>query len=198
MTSLWMLAATLTAAPAPSPDWTLDPSHSAAHFSVTHMMVATVQGQFSGVNGKVHLDSSDLAKSSVEATIDATTVNTREPKRDGHLKSPDFFDVAKFPTLTFKSKKVESAGKDRLKVTGDLTMHGVTHEVTLDVTLNEGEHKDGYGNLKRGLTAKTRVNRKDYGLLWNKTLEGGGVLVSDDVSIDLDIELGQPLAPAKG
>jgi polyisoprenoid-binding protein YceI len=197
MTSLWMLAATIATAPAPSADWTIDPSHSAAQFSVHHMMVSTVRGQFSGVTGKVHLDPNDVTQSTVDATIDATTVDTREPKRDGHLKSPDFFDVAKFPTLTFKSKKVESAGKGHLKVTGDLTMHGVTHEVPLEVTLNDGESKDGYGNVKRGLTAKTKVSRKDYGLLWNKAIEGGGVMVSDDVSIDLDIELGQPVAPAK-
>jgi polyisoprenoid-binding protein YceI len=192
-----MLAATLAAAPAPA-DWSIDPAHAAAQFAVRHMMVSTVRGQFSGVKGTVHLDAADPTRDSVDATIDATTIDTREPKRDAHLKSPDFFDVAKFPTITFKSKKVEVIGKGHLKITGELTMHGVTREVPLDVTLSEGEYKDGYGNVRRGAAAKGQVNRKDYGLLWNKPLESGGVLVGDDVLIDLDIEMLQPVAPAKG
>src|SRR5450432_1758559 len=126
MTSLWMLAATIAAAPATNGDWTIDPSHSAAQFSVRHMMVSTVRGQFSGVKGTLHLDPSDATKSSVEATIDATTIDTREPKRDGHLKSPDFFDVAKFPTMTFKSTKVTAGKPGKLLVEGILTIHGVS------------------------------------------------------------------------
>jgi polyisoprenoid-binding protein YceI len=170
--------------------WEIDPSHSSANFAVKHMMVANVKGEFSNVTGTVNFDEKDPSKSSVNATIDATTVNTREPKRDGHLKSPDFFDVAKFPTLTFKSKKVEKAGEGKYKVTGDLTMRGVTKEVVLDVdaAFKESKHPAS-GAAITGLTATTKVNRKDFGLNWNVALETGGVLVSDEVNIGLDVEL---------
>jgi polyisoprenoid-binding protein YceI len=179
----WTTAALLAASPAAASVWELDPSHSAAQFSVTHMMVSTVRGQFSNVHGTVELDDANAANVKVDATIDATTIDTREPKRDGHLKSPDFFDVAKYPTITFKSKKSQKAGEGAYKVTGDLTIHGVTKEVVLDVS---GVKSAG---TRMGAVATTKVNRKDYGLLWNKALEAGGVVVGDDVDITIDIEL---------
>jgi len=179
----WTTAALLAASPAAASVWELDPSHSAAQFSVTHMMVSTVRGQFSNVQGTVELDDANAANVKVDATIDATTIDTREPKRDGHLKSPDFFDVAKYPTITFKSKKSQKAGEGAYKVTGDLTIHGVTKEVVLDVS---GVKAVG---TRMGAVATTKVNRKDYGLLWNKALEAGGVVVGDDVDITIDIEL---------
>ncbi len=167
--------------------YNIDPAHSAAEFSVRHMMVTNVRGQFSKLTGTVNIDDNDITKSTVEATIDVSTVDTREPKRDGHLKSPDFFDVAKFPTMTFKSKKVEKTA-DKLKVTGDLTMHGVTRTVVLDVDGPTPEI-NAMGGTKRGLTATTKLSRKDFGLIWNKTLDAGGVAVGDEVTITIDLEL---------
>jgi polyisoprenoid-binding protein YceI len=167
----------------------IDSGHSAAQFSVRHMMVANVRGEFGKVTGTVNIDDKDIAKSTVEATIDASTVSTRNADRDGHLKSPDFFNVAQFPTITFKSKKVEAAGAGKLKVTGDLTMHGVTKQVVLDVNGPTPVIKDPFGNMKRGAEATTKLSRKDFGLSWNKALEAGGVAVGDEVSITLDVEL---------
>ncbi|ATB28131.1 YceI family protein [Melittangium boletus] len=192
------LAAAVLAAPsfAFATEFEIDPAHSAASFSVRHMMVTNVRGAFSKVSGTVNVDDKDVTKSTVEATIDATTINTNEPKRDEHLKSADFFDTGKFPTITFKSTKVAKAGKG-FKVTGDLTMHGVTKPVVLDVT--EGltpEAKDPWGNTKRGATATTKVNRKDFGLAWNKALETGGVAVGEEVTITLDLELTKKQAAA--
>lgn len=181
---LALCASLLLAGSARADAWEIDGTHSAAHFSVRHMMVSNVRGDFGKVTGALNIDDKDLTKSTVEATIDASSINTREPKRDGHLKSPDFFDVAKFPTITFKSKKVEAAGAGKLKVTGDLTLHGVTKSVVLDV--------DGPGpavNNKRGATATTKINRKDFGLGWNKVLEAGGVAVGEEVSVEIDLEL---------
>ena len=169
--------------------WEIDGSHSSAQFAVRHLMVSNVRGEFGKVTGTVNFDEKDPSKSTVQATIDATTINTRDEKRDGHLKSPDFFDVAKFPTLSFKSKKVAAAGAGKFKVTGDLTIHGVTKEVVLDVEGPAPEKKDPWGNVKSGATATTKINRKDFGLTWNKSLDGGGVVVGDEVSITLDVEL---------
>ncbi len=174
----------------------IDPAHSSATFSVKHLMVANVKGEFGNVKGTVNLDEKDLSKSSTQATIDATTINTREPKRDAHLKSPDFFDVEKYPTITFQSKSWKKAGKDKLKVVGDLTMHGVTKEVTLNVDGPSAEVKDPYGNIKRAATATTKLNRKDFGLNWNQNLERGGVLVGDEVQVTLDLELLKKPAPS--
>jgi polyisoprenoid-binding protein YceI len=165
-----------------------DPSHTTARFSVKHMMVTNVHGEFGKVTGTLELDEKDITKSSVNVTIDASTITTREPKRDGHLKSPDFFDVQKFPNLTFKSTKVEKAGEGKLKVTGDLTMHGITKSVVLDVEGPSKEVKDPTGGLRVGATANTKLNRKDFDLKWNVALEGGGVLVSDEVQVSLEIE----------
>ena len=169
--------------------WEINPGHSAAQFSVRHLMVSNVRGEFGKVTGTVDIDDKDITKSTVDATIDASTVNTRDEKRDGHLKSPDFFDVAKFPTITFKSKKVAKAGAGKLKVTGDLTIHGVTKEVVLNVEGPSKEAKDPWGNIKSGAEATTKVNRKDFGLTWNKALETGGVVVGDEVSLTIDVEL---------
>jgi polyisoprenoid-binding protein YceI len=174
--------------PAVAAEYEIDPSHSSAEFQVRHLMVANVRGGFSGVSGKLELDEKDITKSKVTATIDAKSLNTRDEKRDEHLRSPDFFDVPNHPTLTFVSKKVHKAGKGKLKVVGDLTMRGVTKEVTLDVEGPTATVKDPWGQTKMGAVATTKVNRQDYGLKWNKALEGGGVVVGDEVKITLDLE----------
>jgi polyisoprenoid-binding protein YceI len=186
-----LLAALALAAPvsAFAADYEIDSGHSAAGFAVKHLMVSTVRGHFSNVKGTIHFDPKNPAADTVEATIDASTVSTDNAQRDTHLKSPDFFDVAKFPTITFKSTHVAAAGADKLKVTGDFTMHGVTRSVVLDVEGPSKEAKDPWGNVKSGATATTKISRKDFGLVWNKALESGGVVVGDEVTITLDIEL---------
>lgn len=176
--------------------WDVDGSHSSAGFTVKHMMVSNVNGSFNVKSGTVNVDEKDITKSTVEAVIDATTVNTNEPKRDEHLRSADFFDTEKYPTITFKSTKVEKAGEN-LKVTGNLTLHGVTKPVVLDVEGFTTEAKDPWGNTKRGGTATTKINRKDFGLGWNSVLETGGVAVGEEVAITLDLELNKKQAPAE-
>jgi polyisoprenoid-binding protein YceI len=151
-------------------------------------MVSTVRGQFEKLSGTVDLDDKDLTKSSIQVTIDATSINTREPKRDGHLKSPDFFDVAKHPTLTFKSTKIQKRGGKYL-VTGDLTMRGVTKPVTLTVDTLTPPTKSPFGTTVRGVSATGKLNRKDWGLNWNKALETGGVVVGEEVQLQIDAEL---------
>ncbi|WP_413612784.1 YceI family protein [Bdellovibrio sp. HCB-110] len=170
-----------------STTWQIDTAHSSANFSIKHMMIAKVHGGFEKLSGTLQYDASDVTKSYIEASIDAASINTREAQRDGHLKSADFFDVEKYPTINFKSKKVERDGDD-LKVTGDLTIHGVTKEVVLDVEGPSAEMKDPYGNIKIGISATTKIKRKDFGLSWNAALEAGGVLVGDDVAISLDVQ----------
>lgn len=165
----------------------IDSAHSGASFSVKHMMVTNVTGRFSSVKGKVVYDEKNLAKSTVEAVIDVTTVNTNEPKRDEHLKSPDFFDSAKFPTMTFKSSKVYKAG-GVTKVDGTLTLHGVSKPVTLTLEELSQEVKHPMGTVVRGAVAKTKINRKDFGLTWNKMLDTGGAMVGEEVSITIEIE----------
>jgi polyisoprenoid-binding protein YceI len=169
--------------------WTIDPDHSNVGFKVRHLMVSNVKGSFDKYTGTIDINDKDITKSKVEVSIDTSSINTNQQKRDEHLRSADFFDVAKFPTMTFVSKKVTKAGKGKLKVTGDLTLHGVTREVVLDVEPLSKESKDLYGNLRRGTTATTKINRKDFGLVWNKVLETGGVAVGDEVSITLEIEM---------
>ncbi|QSQ13407.1 YceI family protein [Myxococcus landrumensis] len=169
--------------------WTVDPAHSGAEFSVKHMMVSNVKGSFNIKEGTVNLDDKDVTKSTVEATLDAASVNTANAKRDEHLRAPDFFDVAKYPTITFKSKKVEKAGEGKLKVSGDLTMHGVTKPVVLDVTGPSKESKDPWGNTRTGVEATTKLNRKDFGLTYNTALETGGVAVGEEVSVTLNLSL---------
>jgi len=169
----------------------IDASHSSASFKVRHLMVSNVRGEFGAVSGTVFIDDVDLTRSTVEVTIDAASLNTRDAKRDEHLRSPDFFDVAAFPTLTFKSKRVQPGKGGGLFVTGDLSIHGVTREVTLDVESLSPEVNDPWGNIKRGASARTRVNRKDFNLVWNAALDGGGVLIGDEVSIAIEVELGR-------
>jgi len=169
--------------------WTIDPDHSNVGFKVRHLMVSNVKGIFEKYSGIVDINDKDITRSRVEVSIDTSSINTNVQKRDEHLRSPDFFDVAKFPTMTFVSKKVAKAGKDRLKVTGDLTLHGVTKEVVLDVDALSRESKDPWGNLRRGTSASTKINRKDFGLVWNKALETGGVAVGEEVLITLEIEM---------
>lgn len=170
-----------------STTWQIDTAHSSANFSIKHMMIAKVHGGFEKLSGTLHYDASEVTKSYVEASIDAASINTREAQRDGHLKSADFFDVEKYPTIDFKSKRVEKDGDD-LKVTGDLTIRGVTKEIVLDVEGPSAEMKDPYGNIKIGISATTKIKRKDFGLTWNAALEAGGVLVGDDVTISLDVQ----------
>jgi polyisoprenoid-binding protein YceI len=168
--------------------WNIDPAHSSAQFSVRHMMISSVKGEFTKITGRAVYDPEKPESLSAEATIDVNTINTREPDRDNHLKSADFFDVAKFPTITFKSKRA-TKGPDGLKLTGDLTIHGVTREVTLDVEGPTPPLKDPWGFTRVGASATTRINRKDFGLTWNQALEAGGVLVGDEVKITVDVEL---------
>jgi polyisoprenoid-binding protein YceI len=170
--------------------WEIDTAHASANFSIRHLMVSNVKGTFGKVTGTINLDDKDITKSTVEATIDVNTLSTANEQRDAHLKSPDFFDVAKFPTMTFKSKKVEKAGEGKLKVTGDLTIHGVTKPVTLDVVGPAKEAKNPFsGAMHSGVSATTKFNRKDFGLTWNKAVESGGVMVGEEVDVSLDLEL---------
>jgi len=170
------------------PTWTLDPVHSVVEFKVRHMMISNVKGQFPGITGVLTLDQNEIAGSRVEATIDASTINTREPQRDAHLKSADFLDVEQFPTLSFRSTQVKRTGGDELAVTGDLSIHGVTRPVTFHVEGPTAAGKDPWGNTRIGLSATTKIHRKDFGLTWNAALETGGILVGEDVTITLDLE----------
>jgi polyisoprenoid-binding protein YceI len=169
--------------------YNIDPQHSAAQFKVRHMMIANVKGEFDKVSGTVEFDPANLAVSKVEATIDVGSISTRETDRDNHLKSPDFLDAAKFPTITFKSTSVAAAGGGEYKVTGDLTIHGVTKSVVLAVESISDEVKDPWGFQRRGATAATRINRSDFGLTFNMVLEAGGVMVGEHVDITLDVEM---------
>lgn len=174
--------------------WEIDSAHSSAQFSVRHLMIANVKGEFSKVSGRAHLDDQNLQHSAVEAAVDVGTISTREADRDAHLKSPDFFDAAKFPTMQFKSKRVVRSSGESLKLIGDLTIRGVTREVTFEVEGPTPAVKDPWGKLRRGVSATTKINRKDFGLTWNAALETGGVLVGDEVGITLDIELVEQVA----
>ena len=168
--------------------WNIDPAHSIAEFKVKHMMISNVKGRFTGIKGALTLDEADVLNSRVEASVDAATVNTHEPQRDAHLKSADFFDVEKFPTLSFKSTRIARSGDGDLAVAGDLTIHGVTRKVVFTVEGPTAAAKDPWGNLRVGLTASTKINRKDFGLTWNAALETGGILVGDEVTITLDVQ----------
>ena len=163
--------------------WQIDPAHTAAQFAVKHLMISTVRGEFKGVTGTVTWDDQDVTRSSVNVTIDATTVDTGTAMRDNDLKSPNFFDVAKYPTITFKSTKIEQAGAGKLKVTGDLTIHGVTKSVVLDVDGPSAAIKDPWGNTRAAISATTKVNRQDFGV------SGAGTAVGDDISITIDMEM---------
>lgn len=184
-----LFGALLMSSPAFATDYEIDAQHASANFSIRHLMVSNVHGQFSNLAGKVSYDPANPGASKVEATVDANTIDTKNTKRDEHLKSPEFFDVTKFPAMKFVSKKVEKEGAGKLKVTGDLTIHGVTKEIVLDVDGPTDEIKDPWGNFRRGISATAKLNRKDFGLAWNKALETGGVVVGDEVSITLDLEI---------
>jgi polyisoprenoid-binding protein YceI len=174
--------------PQPSPTmttWTIDPSHSTVGFAVKHMMISTVRGRFANFTGTVALDEANPANSSLDVTIDAASIDTRAEQRDGHLRSADFFDVEQHPSLTFRSKRIEGDPNRTFKVIGDLTIRGVTREVTLDAAF-EGSGKDPWGNERRAFSARGKVNREDYGLRWNQALETGGILVGNDVKIEIE------------
>jgi polyisoprenoid-binding protein YceI len=172
----------------------IDSQHTGAHFKVRHMMISNVKGEFSRVTGSAEFDPSNLAASHVEATIESASVNTREAQRDTHLKSHDFLDVGRYPAITFGSSKIVSAGENRYDVVGDLTIRGVTREVTLHVESLTPEITDPDGLLRRGASATTRIARKDFGLTWNAVLESGGFVVGDDVEITIDVELVRKVA----
>ncbi len=185
--TLALLALTPVLAVAAPDTWKIDSSHSQVGFAVKHLVISTVRGEFSKYQGAVALDENDITKSTVEATVDVNSVDTRVAERDAHLKSPDFFDAAKYPSMTFKSTKVAKTGGDKLAVTGDLTLHGVTKPVVLTVTTTP-EVKGMYGETRRGFAATTRISRKDFGLTWNKLVEAGPA-VGDEVVIALDLEV---------
>jgi len=170
--------------------WSIDSAHSGVHFSVKHLVVATVRGQFDKVSGSVVIDPLNPAESRIHAVIDAASIDTREPQRDAHLRSPDFLDVEQFPTIEFRSTRVART-KDGYAVTGDLTIHGVTRSVILAVEATDDEIRDHVGNVKRAATATTKINRKDFGLTWNVALETGGFVVGDEIRIEIDVELVQ-------
>jgi len=184
-----LAAAMAFSASAATTTWQIDPAHTAASFAVKHLMISTVRGEFKGVTGTVNWDDQDITKSTVDVTIDAKTVDTSEPQRDKDLKSDKFFDVEKYPTITFKSKKVEQVSVGKLKVTGDLTIHGITKEAVLDVEGPSASVKDPWGNTRAAISATTKVNRQDYGVKWNANIDGGGVVVGDDVNITIDMEM---------
>jgi polyisoprenoid-binding protein YceI len=165
----------------------IDPAHSAARFSVRHMMVSNVHGEFAKVSGTIVYDPANPAATKVQATIDAASINTNNEKRDADLKSPNFFDIAKYPTITFQSRRAWKAD-GVLQVEGALTMHGVTRDVVLRVEGPSPEMKDPWGNVRIGASATAKVNRKDWGLIWNKVLESGGVVVGEEVAIAIDVE----------
>ncbi|HKQ85359.1 MAG TPA: YceI family protein [Candidatus Acidoferrales bacterium] len=168
--------------------WKMDTAHSHAQFKVRHMMISNVKGEFAGINGALELNDADYTKSKVQASIDAASINTREPQRDTHLKSADFLDVEKFPALTFASTKISKKTEDEYSVAGDLTIHGVTRPVVFSVESVTAPAKDPWGNTRIGLEATAKINRKDFGLVWNAALETGGVLVGDEVHITVDAE----------
>ena len=168
--------------------WNIDPVHTTAEFKIRHMMITNVKGHFKPVNGVITIEEDDISRSHVEASIDAASVDTREPDRDTHLRSAEFLDVEKFPTLTFTSTRVTRTGQGNLEVEGDLTIHGVTRKATFSVEGPTAPGKDPWGNLRIGLSASTKINRKDFGLTWNAALETGGILVGDEVTITLDVE----------
>ncbi len=170
--------------------WQIDPDHSQVEFAVRHMMISTVRGRFTQFSGTVELDEADPSRSSVEVRIDAASIDTRAGQRDAHLQSPDFLNVAEYPYLVFKSKRVELRDATRARVIGDLTIRDITREVVLDVEY-AGQARSPWGTTSAGFSAKTKINRKDWGLTWNQGLETGGVLVGDEISISIDLEVVQ-------
>ncbi|MDQ2901440.1 MAG: YceI family protein [Acidobacteriota bacterium] len=170
-------------------NYKIDPAHSSAQFVVRHMMITNVRGGFGSVQGTVVYDSDNPGETSIDAVIDAASIKTMDEQRDAHLKSADFLDTEKYPTITFKSKKIAKSGDDEWNVTGDLSVHGVTREVVLKVDGPTAEGKDPFGNTRMGASATTKIKRSDFGLTWNAALETGGILVGDDLKIELEISL---------
>jgi polyisoprenoid-binding protein YceI len=169
--------------------WQMDPAHSSFQFKIRHLTVSNVKGDFSKFQGAVIIDDQNITHLKVEVAIDAASVNTGHAQRDEHLRGPDFFDVTKYPTIIFVSKKVIKTDTNRLKVIGDLTLRGVTREITVDVEGPTPEVKDPWGHFRRGATASTVINRRDFGLTWNKVLDTGGLVVGDEVNIYIEVEL---------
>src|SRR5262245_19343223 len=175
--------------------WNIDPAHSGINFSVRHMVVSKVRGHFGKFSGALAIDDADLTRSNVDVTIDASSIDTGTAQRDAHLRSPDFLDVERYPEIRFLSTRLHKLGDDLYHVAGELTIRGVTRQVILDVELG-GRAKDPWGNERIGFSAKTSIDRKDYGLAWNQVLEAGGVLVGDRVDVELEVEA-VPAAAAK-
>jgi len=190
--------ATLTTPESVTTTWNIDPVHSVAEFKVKHMMISNVKGSLSGLVGVLTLNEAEPARSSVQATIDLNTLSTGDAQRDGHIKSADFFDAAKYPEMAFQSTAVKRTGEGEYQVTGDLTMHGVTKSVTFAVEGPGAASKDPWGNTRVGVSATAKINRKDFGLTWNKMLETGGALVGDEVTISIDIEAIHKATPMAG
>jgi polyisoprenoid-binding protein YceI len=179
---------TSTVAPASTITWKIDPAHSRAEFKVKHMMISNVKGSFSGLTGTLIEDTTDPTRSQVEASIEISTLTTGDEQRDAHLKSADFFHHEQHPVMTFKSTEIEKKGDEDYTVKGNLTLHGVTKPVTFAVEGPSASSKDPWGNTRIGLSATTKINRKDFGLTWNAALESGGILVGEDVQIVLDVQ----------
>ena len=169
--------------------WTIDPDHSNIQFKIRHLMITDVKGTFGKVKGVIRIDEKDMSLSAVEVTIEIDSINTGVAKRDEHLRSNEFFDAARFPTMTFVSRKVTQSGKGQMKILGDLTIRGISREVVLDVEGPTNEIKDPWGNTRRGASATTKINRTDFGLTWNKSMESGGMMIDDTVFINLEIEM---------
>ena len=169
--------------------WQMDLAHSSFQFKIRHLTVSNVKGDFNKFQGVANIDDQNISHLKVEVAIDVASVNTGHAQRDEHLRGPDFFDVTKYPTITFVSKKVNKTETNRLKVIGYLTLRGVTREVTVDVEGPTPEVKDPWGNFRRGVTATTKINRRDFGLTWNKVLDTGGLVVGDEVDIYIEVEL---------
>jgi polyisoprenoid-binding protein YceI len=186
-----MIAAVFLALPAlaGASTWNIDADHSNIQFKVRHLMVSNVKGVFGKVRGTVDIDDKNISNSRVAVTIDTDSISTGVAKRDEHLRSADFFDVAKYPTMTFVSTQVVPNGKDKLKVSGNLTLHGITRPVLLEVEGPSADSRDPWGKTRRGASASAKINRKDFGLVWNKALETGGVVVGDEVTISLEVEM---------
>jgi polyisoprenoid-binding protein YceI len=186
-----------TAFSASASTWTIDPAHTSVQFAVRHLMISSVKGTLGKVSGVVTIDEGDITKSTVEATVDAAGIDTREPKRDEHLRNPDFLDVARFPTITFKSTQVRKILDDEYEVAGNLTIRGVTKPVTLYVRGTPAELNDPFGNVKLGGVVNAKLNRQDFGMSWNKALDAGGVVMGNEVGVTIDVELIKKTGPAK-
>jgi polyisoprenoid-binding protein YceI len=183
-----MSTATAPETPLGTTTWNIDPVHSVAQFKLKHMMISNVKGEFTSLRGTVHADDADVTRSRVEASIDASSISTRDPQRDAHLKSADFLDVEKYPALTFKSTRISKRPDGELEVEGELSIHGVTRNVVFEVEGPSAPAKDPWGNTRIGLSATARINRKDFGLTWNAALETGGILIGEEVTITLDVQ----------